>query len=93
MTDVNGSALQFHAPPAARVPLDRNTRLVRISIAGFIVAVLCVGGMLALPQIERSIISAQSARYASVRATCLHQSGHARHATAEKIPEHHFTAC
>jgi len=80
MTDVNAPALKLRLPPPV-FPSQHNSRLVRISIAGIVALTLGIGGMLALPQIERRIISAQAAEFASVR----HFRGHHLHAIAAKL--------
>lgn len=80
MTDVNSAALKSRIPPP--VPAEPlQSRLIRICVAGFVTAALCVGGMLAMPEIQRYIVSSQSARYAMVR----HMHGHRMHSMAERL--------
>jgi len=82
VTDINQAALKFRAPPP--LPNRHNSRLVRISIAGFTGMVLCVGGMLAMPQIQRALISAEYAQIAPIR----HMHGKHMHDMADKLLRH-----
>ena len=80
MTDVNGPALKICRPPAV-IPNQYHSRLVRISIAGIVGVVLGVGGMLALPQIQRRLVSNQAAQFAMVR----HMHGHHLRFMADRL--------
>jgi hypothetical protein len=80
MTDVNGAALKLRLPPLVS-PNQYNSRLVRIAIAGIFALTLGLGGILALPQIERRIMSAQAEKFTSVR----HLHGHHLHAMAARL--------
>jgi hypothetical protein len=80
MTDVNAPALKLRLPPPVS-PDQYNSRLVRIAIAGIVALSLGVGGILALPQIQQRILSAQTAEFASIR----HLHGHHLHAMAARL--------
>jgi hypothetical protein len=86
MTDVNGAALKLRLSPLVS-PNQCQSRCVRISIAGIVALTLGIGGMLALPQIEQRIISAQAEQFASVR----HLHGHHLHAMAARLLRHDET--
>jgi hypothetical protein len=83
MTDVNQAALRFHTMPPA-LPNQRHARAVRLSIIGFVSAVLTVGTLLALPQIQRAITSAQYAQIATIR----RMHGHHMHDAADRFLRH-----
>jgi hypothetical protein len=78
MLDVNGSALQFRPPvPSARTPLERKTRLARFAIGSLIFAACGLALMMALPAIDRLLLSPDVARYASL------------HSLYSKVHHHH----
>jgi hypothetical protein len=83
MTDVNGVALKFHAPPPP-APLGKATRLIRVSIGGFLIFAIGAGVMLAMPQIQRLLLAADTSRVASIR----HLHGHHLRDAGEQFLHH-----
>jgi hypothetical protein len=80
MPDVNSAAMKLRMPQPP-TPNQMQSRAARFAVFGLVVMLLCAGGMLALPGMERSLIASQYARLLPLR----HMHGQHMHDAAEKF--------
>ncbi len=70
LTDVN-AAMKAYSIPLAKLrdrAAEQRSRIMKMCLAGLTIFAIAVGLMMALPQIERSVVAAQATRIASMRA-------------------------
>lgn len=80
MLDVNSAAIKMRQPKPE--PVNQvQARAKRYAVYGLLTMLVCVGGMVALPQIERYLIAGQYARIATLR----HMHGHHMHEAADRF--------
>ncbi len=79
MLDVNSAALKLRRPRP--VPIHQmQTLAARLAVYGLVAMLLCAGGVLVMPQMERAFLASQYARLVTVR----HMHGHHMHDAADR---------
>jgi hypothetical protein len=77
--DVNSAALKLHKPQPLP-PNQMQTLAARVAVYSLVAMLLCAGGLLVMPQVERAFLASQYAKLITVR----HMHGHHMHDAADR---------
>jgi hypothetical protein len=80
LVDVNGTAMRLRLPPPS-AKNQMQSRAAKFAVYGLVAMLVCVGGMLALPSMERSLLASQYARLMPIR----HMHGQHMHDAADRF--------